>query len=447
MLQLPHTSLICRNIHYEEENSSQFPIIEYARDGAHAACLKELARSDLETIGELCKFNQNGEREICKTPARRNKPSKFTQTITSFIDEATLPLTISDHVKPLRAGGIYLTRHSEIFEFVGALNNNRRDLIFRQWRVAPKSKGRLRAGSFLIPLREPEEMGVSGLSSDDFTAQIYTRRTTRKSGSSYKIEDISYETFTVNIYPYLFTRPRSAPPADALTAFTDGAYKRIRHQEDTIFNALIRKPRDERSGAGAAVYAGNRLIQIIETTNIRQARIAGLNAFITEMIAILSLLIALGDRSINSTVYSDCKSLNKLLKTLSDPKATVKSLATFCICPYLNTIQRLSMYRKVTFKWVPGHAERLRNISPNDWSFEQAGNHLANSIATGSSEKVKNQHPSRLEHVKIPFSALVDELKKSSIIYVAHNGIPTGVKQLDRLRKEKSLITILIRGR
>ena len=443
MLRLPSTSLICQNLHHDEEDSSQSPIIEYAIEGKQLACLKELARSDLETISELCKFDQHGERTLCKTRARRRKPSELTQKITALIDETALPQTISGHIKPLRAGGIYLTKRNEIVEFVGVLNNDGRKLIFRQWRVATKNRGRLRAGSLIIPLYEPEELGVTGLSSDDLAAQIYTRRTTTESGSTYKIEDVSYETFKVNIAPYLFTRPRSDPPVDTLVAFTDGAYKRIRDQEDIIFNVINCKPRNERAGAGAVVYVGDRLVQIIETIGIRQARIAGLNAFLTEMIAILSLLITLGDRSMNSTIYSDCESLVKLLKVLSDPKATVQSLAAFPLCPYLNTIQRLSMYRKITFKWVPGHAERLRSVSARDWSLVQIGNHLANSIAVGDCEKVRKQHPTELKYEKILFSAIVKELKKSSTIYVAYNGIPTGVKQLDKLRRERALINYL----
>ena len=33
-----------------------------------------------------------------------------------------------------------------------------------------------------------------------------------------------------------------------------------------------------------------------------------------------------------------------------------------------------------------------------DWSFVQAGNYVANSVAAGDCDKVKNQHPPELEH-------------------------------------------------
>jgi hypothetical protein len=314
LLRLPSTNLICRNLHYDKEDNSQTPAIEYAIEDKRDRCQKELARCDIETIGELCKFDNNGERKLCRTVARVGKLVKLTQTITAFIDETLLPQELSAHVKPLRAGGFYLTEDREIAEFVGVLNNDGRNLIFRKWCIAPKSKNLLRAGSLIVPQYEPENLGISGLTPDDLIAQIYTRRTTIKSGSRYKIEDISYETFKVNISPYLFTRPRSDPPVDVVTAFTDGAYKRFKDQEDTIFNVINRKPRNERAGAGAAVYISGTLTQIIETTGIRHARIAGLNPFITEMIAILSLLITLGDRSMNSTYTQTANRLSSSSK-------------------------------------------------------------------------------------------------------------------------------------
>ena len=239
-----------------------------------------------------------------------------------------------------------MTSEGDIAEFAGMLDNDKRKLIFRRWQTSPARDGQLRIGMRIKPIYEPEEIGVSGLTPEDLIAQIYARRTTSQPGALYKVEDISYEEFKVNAIPYIFTRPKPypplvVPPIARLVAFTDGAYRRIPDQEEIIFNTIKGKISRQYAGAGAAVYEKGNLIQIIETTGIRQAGIIGLNSFITEMIAILTLLIVLGDRSIYSTIYSDCKSLVKILQGLSHPNATVKSLAAFPLCPYLNTIQYL----------------------------------------------------------------------------------------------------------
>jgi hypothetical protein len=189
-------------------------------------------------------------------------------------------------------------------EYIGMLDNDRQKLIFREWKI--ELRGQLRIGSILSPLAEPEEIGVSGLDPDDLVAQIYTRRTSEYPGARLKVEDISKETFIANMIPFIFTRPRSEPPAVGRVAFTDGAFKRLKDQEELLFGTINRKAVKYQMGAGAAVYERGRLAQIIETLGLRQAGIAGPNAFIMEMIAVLALLVTLGDECINSTIYSDC---------------------------------------------------------------------------------------------------------------------------------------------
>jgi len=446
-LQSPLVSLVHRNHYHDDEDNSQLPILDVVSASNKEEAMVELARCDLQTLGELCKFDVNGQRNLCLIQRRAPKPPVYTQKICKLIEHTELPQIITSHIKALRAGGFYLTDTGDIAEYVGMLDSDTRKLIFRRWQTSPSSSQQIRIGTKITPMFEPEDIGVSGLTVADLTAQIYARRTTIKAGALYKIEDISYEKFTVNAAPRIFMRPIPYPsliPSQTarITAFTDGAYKRMLDQEETLFNMINGKALRQFVGAGAAVYTDYCLTQIIETTGIRQAGIIGLNSFITEMIAILALLTTLGDRSVYSTIYSDCKSLVKLLKLLGNPRANVKSLTAFPLCPYLNTIQRLSMFRNIEFKWVPGHAERIRGVSPNDWTFVQVGNHVAHSVAAGNSGKITNQYPG-LKHEKIRFHSIVDELKKSSIIHLTHNGIPTGIKQLERLRKDRELVHYL----
>jgi hypothetical protein len=100
------------------------------------------------------------------------------------------------------------------------------------------------------------------------------------------------------------------------------------------------------------------------------------------------------------------------------------------------------MFRHIKFKWIPSHAERLNNISTSDWSLEQIGNDIANSVASGQCDRVKLQHPN-IRHDKLQFSAIVRELKGSTTMFLAHNGVPTGVKQLESIQKDKRFLDYL----
>jgi hypothetical protein len=124
LLWLPNVSLTYNNPHYNPLDSSQISILDLVEDKNIDACTQELARCDLETLGELCKLDGYGDRQLCTASGSTTENPKFTQKISGLLDLTSLPQNITDHPKALRQGGLYVTDDQEILEFTGMLNGS-----------------------------------------------------------------------------------------------------------------------------------------------------------------------------------------------------------------------------------------------------------------------------------------------------------------------------------
>ena len=423
LMKLPNVALTYNNPHHNAADVGQTSIQRYVGDENLITCTQELARCDLETLGELCKLDGHGERQLCTAPGSTVGFPIFTQTISRLLDPTSIPQSIPDYPKTLRQGGLYTSQHHGIVEFTGQLNGPPNELIFRGWvSVDPQ----LSIGSIITPDPSTERRVVVGIEAASITGQIYARRTTKQpTGSRYRVEDTSEEVFKVPPSPVLYIRTPATTPIPNLFIFTDGSLSRHPGTEEIMFDPTLSGRMH--AGAGAVAFVGDRIVKVIEVQGIDQADIAGLNPAIPEVIAMIAFFIEYGEDCRGATVFSDCKSMLELIKGPSQGHI-------FPSCPYISTVKRLAYYKGVNFEWVESHPERQQGMTPGQWNLRQRGNHAAHLAAAGEINEIKcgDGHP--YQRCTIRFARIVEELKKSSLFYLTHNGVPTGVRQLAGLR-------------
>jgi hypothetical protein len=91
----PLVALICRNHFHDDDDNSQTPILDVVSAANKIEAQVELARCDLQTIGEISKLDINGYRTLCKSQPGRRRPAALTQQISKLVDETALPQDIS----------------------------------------------------------------------------------------------------------------------------------------------------------------------------------------------------------------------------------------------------------------------------------------------------------------------------------------------------------------